>query len=102
MISIISLLTGPSWEHSNWAHPFQRHSAVDVEQPEEDNRADMRRLIEESHGHEESEDDPVPENTNRAIEAPPGNDQRQGPRVEPSSLLDTGNEWRDEGEGRES
>lgn len=58
----------------------------------------MRRLIEESLGHEEGDNGVVDEAVSRTIEAPPGDDQEQRPRVEPSSLLDTRNEWRDEEE----
>ncbi|KAG0650076.1 hypothetical protein D0Z07_3227 [Hyphodiscus hymeniophilus] len=95
-VSIISLLTSTTWEQS-WAHPFRRHVNGDVEDPEEDNRADMRRLIEGGDRHQESRDEPAEGHTGRAIEAPSGDDQSQGPRVQPSSLLDTGNEWRNEG-----
>lgn len=98
MISILLILTGPYWEECEWAHPSSTHSNVDVEQPEEDSRADMRRLIEESLGQADDEEDPVPENTGRGFETPPGIEQAEGPRSEQSSLLDTGNEWRnDEG-----
>jgi len=96
VVSIISLLTGPSWAGSKWVHPFRRHTNGDVEQPEEDNRANMRRLIEEGTGDQEYHDEPEQSETSRAIEAR-GNDQDHGPRVEPSPLVDAGNEWRNEG-----
>lgn len=59
----------------------------------------MRRVLEEGTGQEDYSDEPAQENTGRAIEPPPGNNQDQGPRVVPSSLINTRNEWRDEGEG---
>lgn len=96
--SILSLFTSPSGAHSKWAYPFRRHTNGDVEQPEDDNRAHMRRLIEEGIGQENYQDEPARENSGRAIEAPPGNNQDHGPRVEPSSLIDARNEWRDEGQ----
>jgi hypothetical protein len=100
-ISIFSLLTNSSWTDSKWVHPFRRHTNGDVEEGAVDNRANMRRLIEESSGQGEYHDEPE-ETPARALEAPPGNGQYNGPRVEPSSLVDTGNEWRDEGDNRES
>jgi hypothetical protein len=100
VISILSLLTSASSVRSKWAHTFRRHTNGVVEDPEADNRAVARRLIEGGIGQEDYQDGPAQENTGRAVEAPPGNDQEQGPRVQPSSLLDSGNEWRDEGEGR--
>jgi hypothetical protein len=100
VVSIISLLTGPSWAGSKWARPFRQHTNGDVEAPEENNRASMRRLIEEGTGREEYHDEPEQHETGRAIEATPGNDEDHGPRVEPSPLVDAGNEWRNDGEGR--
>lgn len=101
-ISILSVLTSPSGAHSKWAYPFRRHTNGGVEDPEADNRAVVRRLIEQGAGDEEYHDEAAHEDSARAIEAPPGNDQDRGPRVEPASLIDAGNEWRDEGEGRVS
>ena len=40
------------------------------------------------------------ENTGLTIEALPGNDREQGPRVEQQLLLDTENGWRGEAEGQ--
>jgi hypothetical protein len=57
----------------------------------------MRRLIEEGVGEEEYHDEPDQAETSRAIEAT-GNNEDHGPRVEPSLLVDAGNEWRNEGE----
>jgi hypothetical protein len=102
VVSILSLLTSQSWAGSKWVQPFRRRANGDIEEPEEDNRAHMRRLIEEGTGQEEYRDESAQENTGRAIEAPPGDGHDQGPRVEPSSLLDTGNEWQNEGERRGS
>jgi len=64
VVSIISLLTGPTWAQS-WAHPFRRHANGDVEDPEEDNRAGVRRLIEEGAGREDYRDEPAEGNTSR-------------------------------------
>lgn len=55
----------------------------------------MRRLIEEANPTEEYHDEPNEESI-RAIEAPSG-EESQRPRVEPSGLVEHGNEWRDEG-----
>ena len=55
----------------------------------------MRRLIEEGTGQEEYHDEPEQHATGRAIEAAPGNNEDHGPRVEPSPLVDAGNEWRE-------
>ena len=94
MVSIVSLLTGPSWAGSKWARPFRQQTNGDVEAAEEDNRANMRRLFEEGTGQEEYHDEPVQHETGRAIEATPGNDEDHGPRVEPSPLVDAGKSGR--------
>ncbi|PVH81893.1 hypothetical protein DL98DRAFT_514272 [Cadophora sp. DSE1049] len=95
VLSLISLLTSNSFSQSRWARPFKqighaRH-VEDADDPEEDNRATMRRLIEENA--EEYHDEPNEEPSARAITAPNGEDH--GPRVQPSQLTDGGNEWRD-------
>jgi hypothetical protein len=53
----------------------------------------MRRLIEEGIGEEGYHDEPDAPPA-QAVEASPEN--HEGPRVVPSSLVDSGNEWRDE------
>ncbi|KAK0112104.1 hypothetical protein ONS96_001363 [Cadophora gregata f. sp. sojae] len=95
VLSLISLLTSNSFGQSRWARPFKqighaRH-VEDAEQPEEDNRATMRRLIEENV--EEYHDEPSDRTSTQALTAPNGEDH--GPRVEPSQLTGPGNEWRD-------
>ena len=85
-----------------WARAFRRQANGDVEDPEEDRRANMRRLIEEGTRREDCQDEPRGGDATQALEAPPGKNQDQSPRVQAPSILDTGNEWRDQGEGRES
>lgn len=94
VVSILSLLTASSRAGSKWVHPFRRHTNGDIEQVEEDNRANVSRLIEEDTQEEEYCDEPEQSERSRAIDAP-GNDQDRGPRVEPSPLADAGHEWRD-------
>ncbi|KAH8590259.1 tetraspanin Tsp3 [Bisporella sp. PMI_857] len=81
-LSIISLLTSSSWTHSRWPGWPRRHES-------EDNRATIRRLIEEGDSEEPYHDNP------RTLEG--ANRADQGPRVEPSSLLEN-NAWRTDGE----
>jgi len=89
VISVIALLSGSSWTHSRWV---RRNQAA--EEPEgDDNRANMRRLIEEGIGAETYQDEPSEGSPPRASE-----DHEDRPRVVQSSLLDDGNEWRDDGE----
>ncbi|KAL5331709.1 hypothetical protein ACEPPN_001246 [Leptodophora sp. 'Broadleaf-Isolate-01'] len=66
------------------------HDVEDVDETE-DNRATVRRLIEENA--EEYRDEPNGESSTRAIDAPNGEDGH-GPRVQPSQLADGGHEWR--------
>ncbi|KAG4439765.1 hypothetical protein IFR05_004733 [Cadophora sp. M221] len=96
VLSLISLLTSTPFSQSSWARPFKQightHDVEDVDETE-DNRATMRRLIEENA--EEYRDEPHEEpTTTRAIDAPNGDDGH-GPRVQPSQLTEGGNEWRD-------
>jgi hypothetical protein len=58
----------------------------------------MRRLIEEGVGAEGYHDEPGEGSAARGLEASPDNHE-ESPRVVQSSLLDSGNEWRDDGEG---
>jgi hypothetical protein len=57
----------------------------------------MRRLIEEGIGAETYQDEPGEGSPPRALETS-AEDHEDGPRVVQSSLLDSGNEWRDDGE----
>lgn len=94
VITILSLLTSTSWTQPTWMQRFKRGVHGDIEDPENDRRASMRRLIEDNANDEGYHDDPNDDPVERALEAPSG-DQDQGPRVEPSRLTDHGNEWRD-------
>ncbi|KUJ07396.1 uncharacterized protein LY89DRAFT_365263 [Mollisia scopiformis] len=95
VLSILSLLT--TREDSSWSTPwirrFKRRANGDAEDPEDDHRASMRRLIEDNanrEGYHDGPDESV-ERGNRSGD--------QGPRVEPSPLTVT-NEWHDEGTSR--
>ncbi|KAH6716097.1 hypothetical protein BKA61DRAFT_672375 [Leptodontidium sp. MPI-SDFR-AT-0119] len=94
VLSLISLLTSTTFSQSRWARPFKQightHDVEDVDETE-DNRATVRRLIEENA--EEYRDEPNGESSTRAIDAPNGEDGH-GPRVQPSQLADGGHEWR--------
>lgn len=97
VISILSLFTNTSWTHPPWGRRYRREVNGGAEEQEEDNRALTRRLIEENandEGYHDEENDPAV----GTLEAPSGH-QDQGPRVEPSQLIEGhGNEWRDEGQ----
>jgi len=97
VISVIALLSGSSWTHSKWARLFNQFRNQAAEEPEGDNRANMRRLIEEGIGAETYQDEPSEGFSPRALEAS-SEHHEEGPRVVQSSLLDSGNEWRDDGE----
>jgi len=98
VLSVISLLTSSSWTHATWVRLFKRITNEATEEPEEeDHRATMRRLIEEGAGEERYHDEPTSGvSPVRAIEATPEDHDHDGPRVVPSTLVDSGNEWRDE------
>lgn len=97
--SVIALLSSSSWTRSRWVRPFHRFSGEAVEEPEgDDHRATMRRLIDEGTGAEGYHDEPSEGSPTRALEASSDNHE-ESPRVVQSSLLDSGNEWRDDGEG---
>jgi len=87
---ILSLLT------SSWARRFKRNEHEAIGDSEEDNRATMRRLIEEGIGGEGYHDEP------RASFAPAlepaATPEIHGPTVIPSQLGESRNEWRDDGE----
>jgi len=93
VMSIISLLTGTPLSETKWARPFKQIGSGTEDL--EDNRAGVRRLIEERSGTvEEYRDEPSEEVVPRAIDAP-ADGQGQGPRVVPSTLTEGGQEWRD-------
>jgi hypothetical protein len=96
VLSIISLFTRPAWASSRWAQTFIQSIGEVEEEPEDRNRAVMRRLINDGAGDERyhddaEEDDPT---TPRALEVPNSGDQ--GPRIQPSQLVQSGHERRDE------
>jgi hypothetical protein len=94
VLSVIALLSNPSWTQSKWLRPFHRIRNEALEEPESaDSRAAMRRMIEQGIGAEGSHDEPSEEPPARVLEASPENHE-ESPRVVPS-LLDSGNEWRD-------
>jgi hypothetical protein len=98
VISVIALLSSSSWTHSRWVRPVNRFRNPAAEEPEgDDNRANMRRLIEEGIGAEGYHDETSEESPNQALEASSENHE-DSPQVVQSSLLDSGNEWRDDGE----
>lgn len=84
---MIFLLTGPSLRGSQGVRNFRQLTNGDVEQSEEHNRANVRRLIEGESGQEPFHDEPEQSETSRAIEASSGNDQNRGLRVVPSPLF---------------
>jgi len=91
-LSIISLLTSPSWSQMRWTHPFK-----DREAPVVDNRAETRRLIEENGVDEESPERPI--SSRAALQGPINDGDDSGPRVVPSRLSEHDNEWRNEHRG---
>jgi len=95
IVAIIYLLASFSWIHPSLARPFKKITRGDIEDSPEDNRATMRRLIEGGDGDEEYRDDVGGERSERPAAAANGSGQEQGPRVEPSQLVDDGNQWRD-------
>jgi hypothetical protein len=91
-MSVVFLLTNPTMSHARTSRAFKRITNRS-DDDEEDNRATMRRLIEESASAEPYRDNPEePADVNRIESA--------APRVQPSALLEAQNEWRDE-EGQE-
>jgi len=96
VLSLISLLTSTSFSQSKWARPFKQighaQDVEDIDEPEEDHRATVRRLIEENV--EEYHDDPSAPSSNR-INGAADREQDHGPRVQPSQLTDGASEWRE-------
>lgn len=76
--------------------PFKRLGFNNFGSQEEDSRAEIRGLIEEGNAPDHYRDDP-----DEAVHSPSvGNGGgSQGPRVQPSQLVDDVNEWRDEERG---
>lgn len=83
VISITNLLTTSFWRRSHWSRSIHGVTSGDTEAPEEDNRAETRRLIEEGDDDEESYRD---EPTQGRLSGLNGSGHGQGPRVEPSRL----------------
>jgi len=83
-LSIISLLTSPSWAQARWLRPLKRGIRGHEDDLSEDNRATTRRLIEGGEPDEAYHDEEID---------PPG-------AIEENGLLDHGNEWRTEGESQ--
>jgi len=96
VLSILALLTS-TWTQPRWMQRFQRSLDGDAEEPEEDRRSSMRRLIENNPADEGYRDDAEEDSNPRALGASDGDDHDQGPRVEPSPLMEHSNEWRDQG-----
>ncbi|PMD46428.1 hypothetical protein L207DRAFT_577289 [Hyaloscypha variabilis F] len=99
VLSVIALLSSSSWTESRWVRPFYRFGSRAVEGSEgDDNRATMRRLIEEGIGDEGYHDDPSEGSPTRGLEAG-FETHEEGSRILPSLVLDSGNEWREDGDG---
>jgi hypothetical protein len=99
VLSVIALLSSSSWTHPRWINRFSQIRNEAAEEPEgDDNRANMRRLIEEDIGEEGYHDDPSEGSPTRARETS-SEHHEEGPQVVQSRLLERGNEWHDEGEG---
>lgn len=97
VLSIIALFSSSAWTHPRWIHPFHRTGEAAEEPEGDDHRATMRRLIDEGIGTEGYHDELSEGSPTRALEGQSENHE-EGPRVMPS-LLDSGSEWRDDGEG---
>ncbi|KAL3420160.1 hypothetical protein PVAG01_08659 [Phlyctema vagabunda] len=83
VISLIYLLTSSSWTNGSMTRHFKQLTNM-TDEDTEDNRATMRRLIE----------DPAPY---RDEAVGMDDSQTPGPRVQPSPLADAQSAWRDEG-----
>lgn len=90
-LSIIPLLTSSSWIQG-LTHPFQHRSRDHEDVLEQGHQAVTTRLIDEGNMGEQYRDEPG--NPRLPINAPNENGQNEEPGVEPSELLDHGNEWR--------
>ncbi|TVY26216.1 hypothetical protein LHYA1_G005531 [Lachnellula hyalina] len=87
--SIFTLLSSASWTHLPLVRAFKRIGSF-AQNGDEDARATMRRLIEGGSVEEPYLDDPEAARANEN-----GN---HGPRVQPSALGETSNEWADDDE----
>ncbi|RDW63872.1 hypothetical protein BP5796_10374 [Coleophoma crateriformis] len=85
VISLIYLLTSSSWMNGSVTRRFKQLTGM-TDEDTEDNRATMRRLIEEGDRSASYRDEEEPEPS----------DQDQGPRVVPSPLVESNNQWREE------
>jgi hypothetical protein len=86
-MSVIFLLTNPTMSHARISRPFKR--ITNRSDDEEDSRATVRRLIEDSAGGEPYRDNPEESSTRNTA-------QNTAPRVQPSALIEDHNEWRNE------
>jgi len=99
VLSVIALLSSSSWTEPRWVRRFSRFRSGAAEEAEGgDNRATMRRLIEEGSGPEGYHDEPSEESPTRGIEAS-SESHEEGSRPLPSLVFDSGNEWRDDTDG---
>jgi hypothetical protein len=93
------LLTRSPWYASRWARSFLPSHNGAIEEAEEDHRAVTRGLIEDGAGDERYHDDaPNQPSESQALESAANGGSDNRPRVQPSQLIDAGNEWRSEGE----
>ena len=95
VLNVVFFLTNKSWapkrtRHLKW-HTQGNESSL------KDNRASMRRLIEQGSAaaNEEYRDDPESAHVQSSA-GPRDSEDEQRPRVEPSQLTENGNEWRNE------
>ncbi|RDL36032.1 Uncharacterized protein BP5553_06644 [Venustampulla echinocandica] len=96
VVSITSFLSTSSWTRSGLLRYFKQLGFHNSGNQQEDSRAEIRGLIEEGSAPAPYRDDPT-----ESAHSPPGSNtaESQGPRVEPSQLVDDRNEWRDEEQG---
>ncbi|TAQ86179.1 hypothetical protein B7494_g5497 [Chlorociboria aeruginascens] len=93
VFSLVNILTGSSLVPAGWVRAFKqhrRHNGNDLD----DDRTVTGRLIADGEYHD-APTDGTPNGT-RTLDAPNGNGPDQGPRLEPSQLIDGGNQWRNE------
>lgn len=92
LISFFTLLNGASWTRASIGRPFKRIGNASTENGEDDPRGTMRRLIENATTEEPYRDDPEAAGAQATA-------VNNGPRVMPSTLGETANEWADEEHG---
>jgi len=99
VLTVIALLSTTSWTESRWVRRFSRFRSGSAGEAEGgDNRATMRRLIEEGSGPEGYHDEPSEESPTRGLDAS-SESHEESSRALPSLVLDSGNEWRDDTDG---